>query len=344
MLEELQARLDDLCHERFGASAQVARLHEITSGAENRVFSLDLERPNQPVLGLIWKHYSSAEGARCETAILRALPEQGFPAPELFHVELDPENARPPASLMRRIEGRTLGAVMRETRGAEAASWLRRFAELAARLHALDAAAFAPATKSADAHLDDALARYQRALRDLQVPEFQPVFDWLLERRRSVGARGPALIHQDYHPLNVLVDERGELYLLDWSLGHVSDPRTDLAQTFQMLASSGFGTLRAPIVDAYEAAAGWALSDMDFFDAFALLKNVAGQFAVLDAGEQKRPELWARLSRRPNWSERARQLHAALPGLERTYRALVQLTGVPVPAAERLFQPSSASG
>ena len=39
--------------------------------------------------------------------------------------------------------------------------------------------------KSAGEHLDDALARYARGLRELEVPEFQPVFDWLLEQRRA---------------------------------------------------------------------------------------------------------------------------------------------------------------
>jgi aminoglycoside phosphotransferase (APT) family kinase protein len=238
---------------------------------------------------------------------------------------------------MRRIEGRTLGAVMREARGEGAALWLRRFAELAARLHALDASAFATTPRTAAEHLDEELARYQQSLCELEVPEFQPVFDWLIEQRRGLTVHGPALIHQDYHPLNVVVDAEGGLYVIDWSLAHVTDPRCDLAQTFQMLTSAGFGMLRAPIAAAYEAASGRPLDQMSFFDVFAALKNVAGQYAVLDDGERKRPALWAKLSRRPSWQERVQQLRASSSGTQRTYRSMTELSGVRVPEAEALF-------
>jgi hypothetical protein len=58
---------------------------------------------------------------------------------------------------------------------------------------------------------------------------------------------------------------------------------------------------------------------------------------VLDDGERKRPALWARLSRRPNYAKRAERLRAAAPALQRTYRVIAELSGVRVPEAEALF-------
>jgi aminoglycoside phosphotransferase (APT) family kinase protein len=340
MLAQAIAQLPAVCREVFGPSAHVVRCDDITAGAESRIFSVDVvpdAGADAAPVGLVLKLYSSDEGARSETNLLRALDAQRFPVPRLFASELDAKTFEQPFGLMQRIEGQTLGAVMRAALREEVGQWLRRFAELAARLHALDSAAFVAAPKSAGEHLDDALARGARALRELEVPEFQPVFDWLLEQRRGLSVRGPALVHHDYHPLNVMVDGQGELHVIDWTIAHVSDPRTDLAQTFQMLASSGFGALRAPIISAYEAASGCALADMAFFDVFALLKNIAGQYAVLDDGENKRPALWARLSRRPGWPPSAKRLRAMAGPLERTYQAMHALCGVRVPAAEQLF-------
>jgi aminoglycoside phosphotransferase (APT) family kinase protein len=158
--------------------------------------------------------------------------------------------------------------------------------------------------------LEQELSDHGEGLGSLQVPEFTPVYEWLQSRQSAVVTRGPALIHMDSHPHNVLVDRADRLHLLDWSLARVTDPRSDLAQTFQMLASAGFERMRAPILDAYQAAAGAPMPGMEFFDVFAALKNAAGQFAVLDDGERKRPELWQRLAQRPNWPTHAARLRA----------------------------------
>jgi aminoglycoside phosphotransferase (APT) family kinase protein len=345
MLAKVEAELPRICARVFGDGARATRCRDITAGAENHVIAFDLERTDggdtQP---LVLKLYSSGEGGAREIEVLGALYAQSFPVPEVMHAETSREPFGRAFALMRRIEGHTLGARLREARGDDAAPWLRAFAQLAARLHALDPRAFVPVLKSAGDHLDAELARYERSLRELEVPEFAPVFAWLLEQRRALPVWGPALIHQDYHPLNVVVDAAGALYLLDWSLAHVTDPRSDLAQTFQILASNGLSALRPAITAAYEAASGRALADMAFFDVFAALKNVAGQYAVLDHGQHKRPALWAKLARRPRFEQRVVRLRAATGSLERTYLRIRELSGVSVPEAERLFAELRSAG
>ena len=338
MLTHVAARVPEVLQRFFGEEVRIAHLREVTSGAENHVFALDVDGAGGADGPLVLKLYSGgAATARRESELMIALRAHGYPVPEVFAVELDEQPLGRAFVVMRRIEGRTLAAVMR-AEPAESARWLRCFAELAARLHGLDAALFAHGVAhDAREYLQRELARHEQSLRDLEVPEFCPVLDWLIARAAELHVRGPSLIHQDYHPFNVVVDERGEPYVLDWTIAHVTDPRNDLAQTFQMLASSGFGSLRGPIVSAYEAASGRALDGMEYFDVFAALKNVAGQYAVLDDGERKRPALWARLSRRPDFAQRAGRQRASVPALQRTYAVIAELSGVRVPEAEALF-------
>lgn len=52
---------------------------------------------------------------------------------------------------------------------------------------------------------------------------------------RSVAPRPPALLHLDYHPLNVLVDGGRLSGVLDWANARVGDPRADLARTLSIL-------------------------------------------------------------------------------------------------------------
>ena len=47
--------------------------------------------------------------------------------------------------------------------------------------------------------------------------------------------RGRALLHLDYHPLNVMSSHRGITCVLDWANAAVGDPRADLARTVTLL-------------------------------------------------------------------------------------------------------------
>ncbi len=54
-------------------------------------------------------------------------------------------------------------------------------------------------------------------------------------RLRDVASRRPALLHLDYHPLNVLSEGSGISGVLDWANACVGDPRADIARTYTIL-------------------------------------------------------------------------------------------------------------
>lgn len=58
----------------------------------------------------------------------------------------------------------------------------------------------------------------------------------LLGRLRQAACPAPtALLHLDYHPLNVLVGDRQISAILDWTNARAGDPRADLARTATIL-------------------------------------------------------------------------------------------------------------
>jgi aminoglycoside phosphotransferase (APT) family kinase protein len=99
----------------------------------------------------------------------------------------------------------------------------------------------------------------------------------LQQRARPI----PALLHLDYHPLNVLSDGRQITAVLDWANARVGDPRADVARTYTILMVEPYAPGRqSPAISlarrllawswrrGYQQVAG-ALSDMGWFYAWA---------------------------------------------------------------------------
>jgi hypothetical protein len=57
----------------------------------------------------------------------------------------------------------------------------------------------------------------------------------LQERLRRASRNDHALLHLDYHPLNVMTDNSALTAVLDWANAAVGDPRADVARTVSLL-------------------------------------------------------------------------------------------------------------
>jgi aminoglycoside phosphotransferase (APT) family kinase protein len=338
MLERIETVLPSICREAFGDAARSSGLRALAHGAESYIFAFELERDDAAPQALALKLYTSgAEAAALEYRTTRGACAQGFPAAELLHLERDAERLGFAFTIMKRIEGRQLAQAMQTAERPRARDLLRRFSTLLADLHRLDPVPVLGPGSGGHACLDDELQLCAQILAGLEVPELLPVLEWLTARRRALNPRGPSLIHQDYHPRNVLLDDRDALHVIDWTIARVTDPRSDLALTVLMLAQSGFASLRQPILDDYETASAQSLDDMDFFDVMACLKSFAGRYAVLDDAEHKRPALWARVSRRPDWAAQLAGLRANPLSLRVAYDAIRELTSLEIPRVEALL-------
>jgi aminoglycoside phosphotransferase (APT) family kinase protein len=92
--------------------------------------------------------------------------------------------------------------------------------------------------------LSFALGRLHRRLHAVQAPVGLRAgwIDWprpadqpLAAHLRSIPLMPDRLLHMDFHPFNVLVEERRTSAVIDWTNAHAGDPRADFARTVSIL-------------------------------------------------------------------------------------------------------------
>jgi aminoglycoside phosphotransferase (APT) family kinase protein len=99
-----------------------------------------------------------------------------------------------------------------------------------------------------------AFGRQQAAIHAIHAPlaDFEPYtgnwVEWagpeeqhLQEHLRRLSPSASALLHLDYHPLNVLTQGRTISAVLDWANARPGDPRADLARTYTILRIEPLG-------------------------------------------------------------------------------------------------------
>jgi spectinomycin phosphotransferase len=128
----------------------------------------------------------------------------------------------------------------------------------------------------------------QQGLRDVLLPRRDDVLSALralqATRDRAVAAAHSVVVcHTDLHGENLMLDEAGRLYILDWE-GAVLAPREQ--DLFMFAGEHWFGEVFLP---AYEAETGPIMLDVDwlsFYSLRRLLEDVADWVTHLVTGEQ----------------------------------------------------------
>jgi aminoglycoside phosphotransferase (APT) family kinase protein len=166
-----------------------------------------VERPGQRLALRLFRP-GTQEPARREAAAMRVAAAAGLPVPGL-QAEGDWQDR--PALLLDWCAGRPL---LDELRARPWAAWA----------------------------LGQALGRAHARLHRVAAPPGLPGWiDWparpepALRARLEAVARRGALLHLDFHPLNVLVAGGRVAAILDWANARAGDPRADVARTYTIL-------------------------------------------------------------------------------------------------------------
>ena len=105
--------------------------------------------------------------------------------------------------------------------------------ELHARLHRLPIDGFpvSPETVSVEGQL----AAVREYIGRAPSHGFDAAVAWLETERSRAGEAAPSLLHNDFHPLNVLVGSDGALTVIDWSDARIGDRHFDVGRTVALL-------------------------------------------------------------------------------------------------------------
>jgi aminoglycoside phosphotransferase (APT) family kinase protein len=185
------------------------------------------------ILRVLSPQYDGRRALR-ERAIQNALADQGYPAPRAPLASADPSILGAGFLIMERLPGRPL----LEVRRLGMAGVLVRAQR---RLHALDPAPVLKALEAAvpggsqEHTVEGQLAQYERRIVRGALLGLAPALGWLRANRPTVEGP-PVVCHGDFHPQNLLVDERRELTgVLDWPNALIAERACDVASTAVIL-------------------------------------------------------------------------------------------------------------
>jgi aminoglycoside phosphotransferase (APT) family kinase protein len=214
-----------------------------------------------------------------EWPLLGAAFAAGLPVAEPIWLEPAETTLGPPLMITRKLAGSAPGdwrGFYEPTDRRTAAAALQLARELG-RLHSLDVEALDlpgyPAAPARDRLLREIDYRWSKWQQDTLQP--YPVIDCAFERLRrecQSGLGGPALVHGDVLPHNLLVEDGRLTALLDWEFAHIGDPAEDLAYCRPAVSAA------LPWEDflaAYQDAGGAAVDErrLAIFGLFALVRN-----------------------------------------------------------------------
>lgn len=249
------------------------------SGWENYVFSFTLRYEEDHRCrhkNLFIKIYPGESGmhkAIGEFYSMQELALVGYPVPKVLSIELDDAA---PAVIMEKVPGPLLLDLLSGASPGRRQELISLFCQLFVELHSLDWQTFVidPNEYQTPQVVQRTLAEEYMHAPPYHVQAFRPVMEWLRERSQAIRSERLSIIHQDYHPGNIIITEDGTGCVIDWTQTEVSDYRFDLAWTLLLLSTIEGPELRDDVLREYERYAGQRVLDLDFFEVVACLKRL----------------------------------------------------------------------
>jgi len=342
MENDIQRRLLDFYKKRVDANITLPVFLKISDGWENEVYSFtveyeeDGERKRDDLILRIYPGDGARQKAAREFNGMKKLHELGFPVPEVLILEMDDSPFGKPFVIMEKINGRSMGQVFDESPDEKRRDLITLFCRMFVDLHNLDWRPFAPdpsvyETGDPYGFIDQFLSKAQGYVDRFQRSDFVPVLGWLKERRLDVPCDRLSVIHLDYHPYNILMQEDGKPFVIDWTNIDVADFRFDLAWT--VLLTSGYGNpdARDIVLNEYQRIAGRRIQQMEYFDVMASLRRLFSISVSISDGADK-------LGMRP---EAVAMMRRDVSHIKNVYSVLYDRTGVAIPEIESLIKRSA---
>lgn len=209
-----------------GWEAHVYRLRLAAAGCLPSPF-------DEPLTLRAYETVRAVPRARHEYAVMSHLQKLGFPAPEPLLLDEHCNLLGGPFLLLRWVGGQTLLDCLRQ-RFTRIVRVPVQLAELHARLHALPVADFpGPHGSFLDRRLDEIASM----LRTHELNALTTGLDWL-RRHRPNREDATSILHLDFHPVNIVMDDGQPQAVLDWSEADVGDRHADVAMTLVLIATA----------------------------------------------------------------------------------------------------------
>ncbi|MFW9843319.1 MAG: phosphotransferase family protein [Candidatus Thorarchaeota archaeon] len=300
-LSHLQSFLQTTYPERNGL--KVSNLRDITSGWETEIRSFDLEwqSPESTIVKhLVIRIFPGKwveEKATKEFRFMKELHKLDYPVPKVYILETDVSVIGYPFIIMDRINGGTIEDRIRQSENTRS-HWLDVMCTLMVDLHNTKWDSLV--SESMRIEIEDPyyiiynlLSEIRNLLDRTNALLLLPIIEWLQTRVESVPCSKPAIIHGDFHAMNVLLNEHENPIVIDWGAARVSDSRIDLAWSLLLYLAYGSMARRDDLLARYEKALGSSVKNIEYFEVIACLRRLHDIFVSINQGTDSyglRPE------------------------------------------------------
>lgn len=322
-------------HNCFGKEFHIIGIEPIRKGWECEIYFLTLKKgiggDESPIAHVLraYQGNGASERARHEYALLERLYRVGYPVPQVYALSCEESPLGKPFILMEKVEGISMwrplfygkDPVVQER-------LLSQFCRLMITLHTLEPEAFydvLPRGRSPQVMevATEGLAPVWGALGSLG---FGPLLKWLEERAAHLKLWKPALVHNDFHPNNVLLRPDGSAVVIDWAHASLADPRFDVGWTLALIGSEVNLTWRDRVLENYQRLFR-PVDELLFFEALGCIKRL-GIFTLIMHGYGQEIGLLPDL---------ASDLQGRLEPMRKLYAYHLRLTGMRIPSVEDLL-------
>ncbi|NPD87330.1 MAG: phosphotransferase [Asgard group archaeon] len=268
---------------------EISDVKSLAKGWETELFSFVFsyqEEGQKKVDHLILRIYpgkNMQNKIKWEYDVLIALFNAGYPVPRTHLLELDEEFFGKPFIIMDRIAGVDMGEEFFnaiETKDMETLTekLLPLVCKLFVELHDLDwriipADIIKKETINPYFFIDRRLASFEKKIEEYELHELQSILNWLKERRDNVPSEKISVLHQDFHPHNIIIADDGKPFVVDWPSCNVGDFRQDLGWTLLLVSAYTSSEIRNAILKAYENKLGSKVEEIDYFEVLAAFRR-----------------------------------------------------------------------
>lgn len=255
---------------------RILELSELGEGWETDLYHLKLagtQNGEPALLELVLRLYKGSdplEKAQKEFSLMTNVPRFGVAAPRVEVLVTDRSILDHPFIVMEHIDSGTLEA---KIGSGEVSQWLDPMMQTLVQIHAVPWVEMIPEPEGPVPKPNDPLAYVGGLLEEMDhtierygLVDLKPTLRWLRERETQGAATVPALIHNDYHPQNILLRDNS-LVVVDWSFAEIGDFRMDLAWSVLLFGVMAGGDYRSAILEAYARAADSHIENFEFFEA-----------------------------------------------------------------------------
>ncbi|WP_322459412.1 aminoglycoside phosphotransferase family protein, partial [Clostridium perfringens] len=131
---------------------------------------------------------------------------------------------------MEEIEGENLWDCYQTISKEDKDQLLERFVKVFFELHELDVSIVDKelVKDSTISFIEKEINEIKKLVEENKLEYFTQIIDWLQKEKTNIIGEKLSIIHRDYHPWNVIVDNNEKIYVIDllWGIG---DYRFDLA-------------------------------------------------------------------------------------------------------------------